>query len=428
LKEHISIESLQQFLRRELPSPEFMRLIDHLSTCETCQTRAVEGFDFKEPLRALDTTLRAEALGDLENHLSYEQLESLVDDKIDSAASLEIYQSHLSSCRLCTSEFDDLRIHKMSLAEDVRLPSWTFAQTLDAFRKILIPSIPLRIATAVAILLVVMFGLFIWKRSQPTPQITQQLPEVTSQPEGTPSPNSSLNQKPSPDELILVRLNDAGGIVTINDRGEAEGLPTLLSSTVQTLQRSIKEQRIPVDPEVAGLHTVTESILGDSGDSESFSLLEPIGRVVRTSRPRFNWRPLAEATEYTVSVLDSKLQPIVTSPPLTQTTWTPPTPLARGVIYTWQVSAAKSGRTFISPAPPAPQARFKIVDAANNAELNRLETSRKRSHLALGVLYARVGLFVEAERELNILVRANPDSDLARKLLNNVRALRLRKG
>ena len=56
-----------------------MRLIDHLSTCETCQTRAVEGFDFKEPLRALDTTLRAEALGDLENHLSYEQLESLVE-------------------------------------------------------------------------------------------------------------------------------------------------------------------------------------------------------------------------------------------------------------------------------------------------------------------------------------------------------------
>jgi hypothetical protein len=40
----------------------------------------------------------------------------------------------------------------------------------------------------------------------------------------------------------------------------------------------------------------------------------------------------------------------------------------------------------------------------------------------LGVLYAQAGLLDDAEREFSALLRANPKSEVARKLLSNVRA------
>lgn len=46
------------------------------------------------------------------------------------------------------------------------------------------------------------------------------------------------------------------------------------------------------------------------------------------------------------------------------------------------------------------------------------------SHLTLGVLYAQAGLLDDAERELQLLLRANPQSALAQKLLRGVRAKR----
>jgi hypothetical protein len=46
------------------------------------------------------------------------------------------------------------------------------------------------------------------------------------------------------------------------------------------------------------------------------------------------------------------------------------------------------------------------------------------SHLTIGLLYAQAGLLDDAERELQALLRANPQSTLAQKLLRSVRAKR----
>jgi hypothetical protein len=48
----------------------------------------------------------------------------------------------------------------------------------------------------------------------------------------------------------------------------------------------------------------------------------------------------------------------------------------------------------------------------------------RRSHLALGIFYARAGMVEEAERELTALVRQNPKSQVARKLLRSVESWR----
>src|SRR6185437_3759408 len=104
-------------------------------------------------------------------------------------------------------------------------------------------------------------------------------------------------------------------------------------------------------------------------------------------RPRLSWRPLAEASSYTVTVLDSGLNNVATSPPITTTTWIPPRSLARGSVYSWQVAALKGDQKIIAPSAAMPEARFRIIDKVTGDTLERLERTKTSSHLARGVLY-----------------------------------------
>ena len=87
------------------------------------------------------------------------------------------------------------------------------------------------------------------------------------------------------------------------------------------------------------------------------------------------------------------------------------------------MKAIKDGQEVTAPRPPAPQARFRILDQAKADELANARREYASSHLALGLLYAEAGLLKEAEEELRALQTANPDSEIARSLLNQVQAM-----
>jgi len=123
-----------------------------------------------------------------------------------------------------------------------------------------------------------------------------------------------------------------------------------------------------------------------------------------------------------VLVYDAKFNLVASSNRITNTSWS--TSLARGQVYSWQVKAIKDNQEIISPRPPAPQARFRVLDQNRANELAKAKRAYGSSHLTLAVLYADAGLLKEAEQELRLLRRANPDSDLASKLLRQVQALR----
>jgi hypothetical protein len=65
-----------------------------------------------------------------------------------------------------------------------------------------------------------------------------------------------------------------------------------------------------------------------------------------------------------------------------------------------------------------------ILDQAKANELAEAKNASAGSHLTLGILYAQAGLLDDAERELQALLRANPQSSLAQKLLRSVKAKR----
>jgi hypothetical protein len=167
-----------------------------------------------------------------------------------------------------------------------------------------------------------------------------------------------------------------------------------------------------------------ETLLGAPGGARKVVIVGPAGTVLESDRPLFSWRPLNGEATYLVAVFDSEFKPVAKSGPLTATEWACPQTLRRGATYTWQVTALHNGETIVSPSPPAPEARFRVLEQDEADELKRARRLRPTSHLTLGVLYARAGMADEAEREFQALVESNPGSAAARSLLLSVRAWR----
>jgi hypothetical protein len=188
----------------------------------------------------------------------------------------------------------------------------------------------------------------------------------------------------------------------------------------------LADRRLRTSPALAGWPTGAGSLRAQIENQSTFAPLDPTDVVLETDRPVFRWRALEGARHYTVTIYDAKLRFVGSSGPVTGTEWTMPNSLERGVTYSWQISAAKDGETVVSPKPPLPQARFRILDQAAVAALANLKRSAGSSHLAMGVFYWKHGLIEEAEREFQSLADANPNSTVARELLKSLRALRRR--
>jgi hypothetical protein len=123
-------------------------------------------------------------------------------------------------------------------------------------------------------------------------------------------------------------------------------------------------------------------------------------------------------------VLDSRGRVVVQSEDLasTITEWTVSRLLDRGNIYSWVVIGIIDGKEIVSPGAAAPAMKFPVLSAKDLQRLNHLK--RKRSHLALGVFYGKVGLLPQAQREFEELVRLNPKSHVPKKLLRSVQLMR----
>jgi hypothetical protein len=133
----------------------------------------------------------------------------------------------------------------------------------------------------------------------------------------------------------------------------------------------------------------------------------------------FKWAPTAGASYYQIRVSDPRGNLIADSNllPTDTTQWKPSARLQRGIVYSWSVIAMVNGKWV------AAETNFKSLDEDKMGELATLKNQRQ-SHLALGLFYIREGALIEARRELEILVRDNPNSPIAAKLLSQARSRR----
>ena len=140
-----------------------------------------------------------------------------------------------------------------------------------------------------------------------------------------------------------------------------------------------------------------------------------------TDRPNLKWDKASGASSYRVYVNDQAGNEVARSEdlPSERSQWILTKPLKRGEIYVWTVVAIVDGKEIVSPCPSSPEMKFQVLSARSLQQLNQLK--KTRSHLALGVFYARISVTREAKSEFQELVRLNPNSKIAMSLLRNVR-------
>lgn len=427
--EHLSETQLTEYSRRNLEPDELLAVDRHLASCDDCHERLTR------ILPGAEMVILSPSLESVEEpfHLDYEQhLEPYVDGRVDDI-DREIVVSHVALCSKCAADLKDLLEFKLQpvavIATPLRWRQWS-SQVW---------------AAAAAVIGVVILGgaVLLWTRSSGprlvqrdtvSPEFYSQSPAVENvQPSPPPTEHRAQGNAPSPEagEMNLsvsprVMVYDAGGQLVVNQRGHLEGLQELPPDLKKSVEQALATGRLGASPGLTGWSTGTNNLRSGSMTHSAFAPLDPIDMVVETDLPTFRWRALEGAEHYIVTIYDMKLRQVRTSGPVSGTAWTTSSSLERGVTYSWQISALKDGETVVSPKPPLPEARFRILDQRAVNALAKLKAVVGNSHLAMGVFYWKQGLLEDAEREFQALATANPNSTAVTGLLASIQSLRRR--
>lgn len=225
-------------------------------------------------------------------------------------------------------------------------------------------------------------------------------------------------QSSATDAPMVSQLTDAGGSVALDRQGQLSGAEGLSAELQQAMRNALARQTVEINPPAPELAGNAGTQLRGKAEGVPFGLLGPLKSVSRTDRPTFHWQPMNGATAYVVTVFDQNFSAVAVSGKLNVTNWQPNSALPRGNVYMWQVAALKDGQEIISPTAPAPEAKFKVLEAEYLRDIE--QAGKSGSRLAAGLAYARAGMLREAQQEFGALLRANPESPVARKLLQTV--------
>ena len=433
---HLTRKQIEDYCKHHLPAAEVLLVTDHLGACEVCRTQIQAVANGDVAFFDLRSQVFEEAI---ENgaHLTMDEAAAYVDRHL-AGEELRVVDDHLTHCDECILTVNDLREFRNEIApsldreyqpqfqpRSITSPAETAhtppSGSLGAFTARLRASlVPAFGVAALAILLLSIIAWFAWRKPQEREQQIANTPGPASQP--TAPPQVSSPESVAPAATVVAQVTDGSGVLTLDQQGKLSGADELPPAYQDLVKKALTSGRIEKSSQLQGLTRPSSSLMGSDNVKNDFAVLEPIGTVLLTNRPTFRWTAMDGATGYMIEVFDEKFNPVTASQPLTGLTWT--TRLPQGHVYSWQVKAMKDGQEITSPRPPAPQAKFRVLDQAKANELENARRAYPSSHLTLGMLYADAGLLREAEQEFRLLQKANPNSGLARNLLRQVQSLR----
>lgn len=459
MTDHVSTSNMRLFCARALPEVDLIEIARHLADCSQCHRLLVsslreKGFETPRFTLAPAFWLRHE-------HIDYDQLVDLADDRLD-ASERGAIDAHLKICLVCEEDVGSFIAFREQIDKEMQLAStgvveestrekrpwfarWLVLGWNPAYAAAMI-LIGIALVIGVAVLLKRRAGNLEAKQTPPPQGIvspatqtpTPQNQAVALQPTPAPVPSEqSPRHAPSPALTVKNReplkpvenagtvavFNDESGTVTVDKVGNVSGLDEIPQNTRREIGETLVAQNIKA-PEIAiELAGAPINLRGPANDP-TFKLLSPARTVIISDRPSFEWEKLSRAANYKVVLGDLKGHAVATSEllPSNQTQWTPLTPLKRGEIYSWGVEATVDSKKIYAPGTTETEMKFKVLSESSVRELEQLK--KVRSHLALGVFYANEGMVAEAEREFQILVRDNPRVPVLKKLLMQIQSWR----
>lgn len=434
---HLSAQQMIRYRQRTLSPADLIAACDHLAACATCRAGVSDAEHLQSAFDALGPSLHQSAASE-STHLTVESLAAYAAGHL-AGADLDVVSSHLEICAECDANAVGLNGAEPAAERSVKvqprpkpsLPMRPWAKLATRWRQqpigVLVTALAVvaLVALCVSVLMLRAENQRLWAGVSSLEHQNGELRTQLSALGDLQAEVAKLRKSESSGSEIefVVALNDAGEVVGLDKQGNLAGLRGLSPAQKTLIKTALTSGRLKTPRWFADIAGSDAALMG-GGDRESFRLTSPVGTATRTNRPAFRWTPLAGATSYKVTVSDSNFKSVAVSDSISGTEWTPSLPLKRGAIYTWEVTAAKDGKEITAPAPPAPEASFRVLDSASLAELETARRENSDSHLLLGILYANAGLLDDAERELQLLANANPESSVAGKLRSSLKGLR----
>jgi hypothetical protein len=431
---HLSTSELQQFCVNALAAEELTASASHTADCRLCQSRFIEEVRRQSGSTFGNITLEPEFWFQNE-HVDFDQLMGLADNSLDQDVQ-DIINIHLKTCETCQERVRSFLAFRYTTGREMNLsygpvdidssrdkvvtgPWWQRLQSRQAY------ALAAVVLVSVALLIVVVA---LNRRSSSLQAGNNDQVNGSSHVDLSSSPSTSPAVISTPsivdDSATIAKFRDARGEVTIDKNGRVTGLDELSDINRQQIARAALTERLDPATVLKELSGNPSGLRGNGDGGKGLRLLYPARRVVIEDLPVFKWEGLPNAVHYRVYVLDANGIQVDQSEelPPTQTQWKAPAPLRRGKIFSWAVTTLVDGNEIVSPSASAPEMKFAVLSTNDLQELSRLK--KQNSHLALGVFYANVGLISEAERELQNLIRLNPQSTLPQKLLQSIRTMR----
>lgn len=355
-------------------------------------------------------------------HLSYEQLEACVDNKLKNGE-LRAVCTHLEGCQSCMEELADLHrfAADVSKGSRSRVPR---RMILTDFWKALSSWFTFRRSVLVGVLAsLVLFAIMPRTHIVNAPPPKQAAGNPGTKIEiavnqgatifdpgimaGTSYDVAPLFEKP---HYSFPSLSDLDGLdpkiwVTIIGSIESDHSETLVAL------RNLTNKR----------HSLSRGLDG----KESPQLLSPVGAFALSATPTFRWAARAGVDGYTVHVYDSEFNAVESSPVVTAREWKSNVALRSGRTYQWRVQATKNGEAVSEPITNAPLGRFRILDSSQRKLITELRRSRPEAHLTIGILLARGGVIDDAVKEFEAVPQSDPNYASAQKFLKDLEHLQV---
>ena len=211
-------------------------------------------------------------------------------------------------------------------------------------------------------------------------------------------------------------LHDGNLRLSIDKAGELHGADGIPQKDRDALQAALATGRLEASVPSNLVASKAETMLGDTAAAPKFKVVSPVDRVVSDDRPTFAWESMAAASGYRVRVYAGGYSKVAESPLLHGLSWQCPVALARGENYTWTVTASSSAGEVRTPAPPQPEAVFRVMDSGAAAGIESALRGPANGHLLLAVLYAKAGAVEEARTQLDLLAAENPNSPVVAQM------------
>ena len=221
----------------------------------------------------------------------------------------------------------------------------------------------------------------------------------------------------------LVQLRDAGQVLRFDESGRSRELAGLSGPVAGWVADAVRNGNLDVPDETARLAGQVGTLAGPADERGAFRVLAPVATAVADPRPRFRWTAAEGASAYQINIVEETSGAVIVSErlPGEKTDWAPATPLLSGEVYQWEVQALRDEQVIANtPAPPQPEARFRVLAEGAVADLEKAKRASQGSQFVMGVANARAGLVDDALQNFRALAQENPDSQLLKQLITQL--------